>query len=468
MRLILALVALLGWWVTEAADRPPNVVIVFCDDLGWGDIGCFGAKGIRTPNIDRLAKEGTKFTSFYVAQPVCSASRAALLTGCYPNRLGIHGALFPSSKTALNTNEWTIARALKQRGYATGVFGKWHLGDTREYLPGRHGFDEYFGLPYSNDMWPKHPTAKAGAYPPLPLIDGEQVVETMPDQRLLTRRYTERAVQFVERHRAEPFLLYLAHSMPHVPLFTSGEFAGKSAAGIYGDVIEEIDWSVGQVMEALAKHGLERETWVIFTSDNGPWHVYGNHAGSAGPFREGKASVFEGGVRVPCVMRWPGKIPAGRVSDTAFMTIDLFPTIARQAGAPLPPSRIDGRDAWPVIRGQPFARSPQEAYYFYYNQGDLQALRSGRWKLHLPHMALALNGKPPGKDGSPVPHDRLEVGLELYDLKSDPGETRDVAAHNPRVVRRLQGLAEGARRDLGDAATKVKGAGVREAGVVVR
>jgi len=465
--LLVGLVVSSGFGAKSSATprRPPNIVLIFCDDLGWADLGCFGAKGIRTPNIDRLAKEGTKFTSFYVAQPVCSASRAALLTGCYPNRLGIHGALGPQSRTALNTNEWTIARALKTQGYATAIFGKWHLGRPAEFLPLQYGFDEYFGLPYSNDMWPNHPTAKPGSYPLLPLIEGDRVIETMPDQRLLTRRYTERAIQFIERQQAQqPFFLYLAHSMPHVPLFASDPFMGKSSAGLYGDVVEEIDWSVGQILETLARRGLKENTWVIFTSDNGPWHVYGNHAGSAGPFREGKASVFEGGVRVPCVMRWPGKIPAGRVADQPLMTIDLFPTLARQAGAPLPPQRIDGRDAWPLISGRPFARSPQEAYYFYYHQGDLQALRSGRWKLHLPHTALALNGKTPGRDGQLVPHDRIQMGVELYDLEADPGETRNLADRHPRTVRRLQRLADLARRDLGDAASKVTGSGLREPG----
>lgn len=450
----------------DAAKRLPNIVLIVADDLGWGDLGCYGAKGYRTPNIDRLARQGTRFTSFYVSQPVCSASRASLLTGCYANRIGIHGALGPSSKTALNPDEVTLGELLQGRGYATAIFGKWHLGHTPEFLPTRHGFDEYFGLPYSNDMWPKHPTAKPGTYPPLPLFEGEQVVETMPDQRLLTTRYTERAVRFIERHRDRPFFLYLAHSMPHVPLFVSDKFASKTKRGVFGDVIEEIDWSVGQVLDALRRVGVEDDTWVIFTSDNGPWLSYGDHAGSAGPFREGKGTVFEGGVRVPCVMRWPGHIPRRRVSDAPWMTIDLLPTVATLVGAPLPPRRIDGLDVWPLLSGQRGATNPHAAYYFFYQQGDLQALRSGEWKLLLPHTSRTLGGRPGGRDGTPAPYQPLQVGLELYNLARDPGETRNVADQHPDVVQRLLVLADQAREDLGDPATQRTGRGTRPPGRV--
>ncbi|MBI2925031.1 MAG: sulfatase [Verrucomicrobia bacterium] len=448
------------------AAPPPNIVLIFADDLGWGDLGCYGARGFRTPNLDRLAEQGTRFTSFYVSQPVCSASRASLLTGCYANRLGIHGALGPNAKHGIHKNEVTLGELLKSRGYATAIFGKWHLGRPVEFLPTRHGFDEYLGLPYSNDMWPKHPSAKPGTYPPLPLIDGERVVEEMPDQRLLTTRYTERAVSFIERHKGRPFFLYLAHSMPHVPLFVSDKFAGKTKRGLFGDVIAEIDWSVGQVLDALRRHGLERNTWVIFTSDNGPWLSYGEHAGSAGHFREGKGTVFEGGVRVPCLMRWPGRIPRGRVSDTPYMTIDLLPTVAKLVGAPLPAHKIDGLDVWPIIAGQRGATNPHAAYFFYYNQGELQALRSGDWKLLLPHTARALHGQPGGKGGQPVAYEQLKVATELYNLARDPGEAKNVAAEHPAVVQRLLALAEEARDDLGDALTKRTGKGVREPGRV--
>ncbi len=462
--LIRTIACLLAAACVAAADRPPNVVVIFADDLGWGDIGVQGAKGYATPHIDRMAREGMRLTSFYVSQPVCSASRASLLTGCYANRIGIHGALGPGSKTGLSASETTLAEVLKARGYATAIVGKWHLGDAPEFLPTRHGFDEYFGLPYSNDMWPNHPTAKPGTYPPLPLYDGERVVEEMPDQSLLTGRYAERAVSFIDRNRDRPFFLYLAHSMPHVPLFAGEEFAGRTRRGLFGDVISEIDASVGAVLGALRRNGLERDTLVVFTSDNGPWLSYGDHAGSAGPFREGKGTTFEGGVRVPCVVRWPGRVPRGRVNDEPVMTIDLLPTVATLAGADLPSAPIDGRDIGPILLGRRGARSPHEALFFYYHQGELQALRSGRWKLHLPHAAAVLEGAPGGCDGRPVPYRRAEVGLELYDLRRDRGESRNVAGRHPEVMQRLLALAESARADLGDSLTRRTGSGIREPG----
>ena len=293
----------------EQAERP-NIVLVFADDLGYGDLGCYGAAGYQTPNLDRLAKEGVRFTDFYVAQAVCSASRAALLTGCYSNRVSILGALGPNDRHGINDSEVTLAELLKTRGYATAIYGKWHLGHHPQFLPTRHGFDEYFGLPYSNDMWPKHPETKA--FPDLPLIDGEKTVERNPDQNHLTTWYAEHAVRFIERHHDQPFFVYLAHNMPHVPLHASDKFRGQTARGLFGDVIEEVDWSVGQVLKALERLGLDERTLVIFTSDNGPWLSYGDHAGSAGPLREGKGTSFDGGVREPCVMRWPGKIPPAR------------------------------------------------------------------------------------------------------------------------------------------------------------
>ncbi len=442
-------------------QQPPNVVLIFCDDLGWADIGCFGARNIRTPHLDRLARQGTRFTSFYVSQPVCSASRASLLTGCYANRIGIHGALFPGSKNGLSTQEVTLAELAKSRGYATGIFGKWHLGHAPEFLPLRHGFDEYYGLPYSNDMWPNNPVAKAGSYPPLPMIEGNRVVEEQPDQRLLTRRYTERAVRFIERNHQQPFFLYVPHSMPHVPIFASDRFRGKSRGGLYGDVIEEIDWSVGEILRALRRHDLEQNTLVVFTSDNGPWGVYGNHAGSTGPFRECKGTVYDGGVRVPCVVRWPGKVPKGRTSDIPWMTIDLLPTLARFMGATLPDHPIDGRDASDLLLGLPGARSPQEVYYFYYRQGELQGLRSGDWKLILPHK---VDAQVAGSDGVRGVYRPYQAGLELYHLVSDPGERQNLATLRPDVLHRMLGHAENARQDLGDSLTGRRGSGLREPG----
>ncbi len=444
----------------------PNIVLIFCDDLAYADVGCFGAQGYRTPNIDRLARQGSKFTSFYVAQPVCSASRASLLTGCYANRIGIHGALGPHSKTGISDREVTLGGLLRGQGYATAIVGKWHLGRAPQFLPTRHGFDQYYGLPYSNDMWPSHPEAPRGTYPPLPLIQDEEVIQEMPDQRRLTTDYTREAVRFIEKNREKPFFLYLAHSMPHVPLFVSEKFAGKTRRGLFGDVISEIDWSVGQVLSTLRQLNLEENTWVIFTSDNGPWLSYGDHAGSAAPFREGKGTVFEGGVREPCLMRWPGHIPEGKVSDTMFMTIDLLPTIARVVGASLPSHPIDGLDVWPIISGSPGATNPHSAYYFYYNTGELHAVRSGDWKLMLPHTSRTLGDQPRATGGIPAKYRPLPVGLELYNLATDPGETRNVGAEHPDQMTRLLSLAEDARQDLGDSLTRRKGTGVREPGRV--
>ncbi len=444
----------------RAADRPPNFVIIFADDMGYGDLGCFGARDVATPNIDRMAREGTRFTDFYVAQPVCSASRTALLTGCYPNRVGILGALGPASKHGISDREKTIADVLKPRGYATAIYGKWHLGHHPKFLPTRHGFDDYFGLPYSNDMWPKHPTARN--FPPLPLFEKDRVKQTNPDQSQLTTWYTEHAVRFIAANKDRPFFLYVPHNMPHVPLFVSDKFKGKSKKGLYGDVIMEIDWSVGQILDALKKNGLDDKTLVVFTSDNGPWLSYGEHAGSAGPLREGKMTTFEGGVREPCVMRWPGQIPAGRVCHEPLMTIDLLPTLARLAGARLPEHKIDGLDVWPVIAGEKGAKNPHAAYYFYWNK-ELQAVRSGKWKLHFPHSYISLEGKG-GTAGRPVRYVQRKIGLALFDLDKDPGETTNVADKDPEVVKRLQALADRARADLGDSATKKEGSGVRPAG----
>jgi len=451
-------------------SRPPNFVIILTDDQGYADVGVFGAKGFKTPNLDRMAQEGIRFTDFHVAQPVCSASRAALLTGCYPSRVGIMGALGPRSRIGLNPDEVTLAELVKARGYATAMLGKWHLGDRLEFLPTRQGFDEYFGLPYSNDMWPDHPEAKPGTYPPLPLFDADRIVNpdvTSADQCQLTTWYTQRAVDFIERNRARPFLLYVAHSMPHVPLHVSDQFKGRSKRGLYGDVIMELDWSVGEILAALKRHNLDRDTLVVFLSDNGPWLSYGDHAGSAGRFREGKGTSWEGGTRVPFIARWPGRIPAGRVCREPAMTIDLFPTIARLAHAPLPTRPIDGLDIGPLLSGERGARNPHEAYFFYYGQNELQAVRSGRWKLVLPHTYRTLGDQPSAHGGMPVPYRQVKLAEpELYDLQRDPGERRNVASGQPEMLRRLQALAEQARATYGDSLTRRVGSGVREPGRV--
>ena len=400
------------------------------------------------------------------------------MTGCYPNRIGIKGALGPQATVGISESEMTMGELVKQRGYATAIYGKWHLGHHPQFLPTHHGFDEYFGLPYSNDMWPLHPdylaapgTPKRAGYPNLPLIEGDKVAipeVTSNEQRQLTTWYTEHAASFIDRNAARPFLLYVPHGMPHVPLHVSEKFQGKSAQGMYGDVIEEIDWSVGEILAALARNNLDERTLVIFSSDNGPWLNYGNHAGSAGPLREGKGTCWEGGVREPFIARFTGSIPAGSVCSEPAMTIDLFPTIARLTGAALPAHRIDGADIWPLLSGQPGSKSPHDAYFFYYNDNELHAVMSGRWKLYLPHTYRTLAGRPGGRDGKPVAYEtrRLERP-ELYDLESDISETTDVAAKYPDVIERLLGLAEKAREDLGDALTGGAGTGRREPGKLV-
>ncbi len=476
-----ALAAITGTCLAAGTSpAPPNIIVIFCDDMGYADIGKFGAEGYQTPNLDRLADEGAVFRNFHVAQPVCSASRAALLTGCYPNRIGIHGALGPRSQTGIGDTETTLAELVKQRGYATGMFGKWHLGDSPQFMPLRHGFDEYFGLPYSADMWPGHPdlitnlpppmAANKRNYPDLPIYDGTNIFRkemSVDDLNHLTTWYAERAVKFIEENKAHPFFLYLAHNMPHVPLGVSDKFRGKTKRGLYGDVIEEIDWSVGQVLDALKRNGLDDNTWVIFTSDNGPWLSYGNHAGSAKPLREGKGTSWEGGTRVPCLMRWPGKIPAGTDTTDMLMTIDLFPTIANLIGAKLPDRKIDGLDVWPIISRQPGAKNPHAAYWFYYEVNQLQAVTTGdgRWKLQLPQTYRTMLGQKPGRDGVPGNYANKKIQVaELYDLANDIGETTDVSAQHPEIVKQLQAEAEQARADLGDQLTKRPGSGQRKPG----
>lgn len=473
-RLLLLLVILVGVGAVTAQDsNPPNIVLIFTDDQGYADVGVFGAGGFKTPNLDRLAKEGRQFKQFYVAQAVCSASRAALMTGCYPNRIGISGALGPNSMIGLNADEMTLAELVKQKDYATAIYGKWHLGDKPEFLPLQHGFDDYYGLPYSNDMWPHHPESKPGTWPDLPLYEKNEVINPAmqpKDQELLTRSYTQRAVKFIDTNAAakQPFFLYLAHNMPHVPLYVSTRFRGKSQRGLYGDVMMEIDWSVGEVMAALERNRIADNTLVIFVSDNGPWLSYGDHAGSAFPLREGKGTSWEGGVRVPCIMRWPGRIAAGTVCNQAVMSIDLFPTIAALIGARLPDHPIDGRNVWPILSGEPFSPNPHPAYFFYYNQNDLEAVLSGdgRWKLVLPHRYRTLDGKPGGYGGKPSKYTSAETGHELYNLELDISERNNVATANPEIVMELLNLADVARNELGDNLSQMKGKSVREPGRV--
>ncbi len=447
----------------------PNVVIIFVDDMGYADIGSYGATAYETPHLDQMAAEGTRFTDFYVSQPVCSASRASLLTGSYANRIGIHGALGPGSTHGIHDDEVTLAELFKSKGYATAVFGKWHLGHHPQFLPTRHGFDEFYGIPYSNDMWPYHPE-NPEAWGDLPTFEGEEIIGYNTDQSRFTTDFTTRAVEFIRTRAASdtPFFLYLAHPMPHVPLFVSDERTGESGVGLFGDVIEEIDWSVGQIMSALREASVDQNTLVMFASDNGPWLSYGNHAGSAEPLREGKGTAFEGGVRVPFIVRWPGVIPGGGEVSTPAMTIDVFPTLAQVIGADLPDRTIDGKSIWGLMSGETTI-SPQEAYYFYYRRNELHAIRSGKWKLHFPHTYRSMIGREPGRDGIPGIYDNSrEIGRALYDLETDISESRDVSDRFPEVVERLSRLADQKRAELGDALTGVEGTGLRAPGRIER
>lgn len=439
----------------------PNIVIIYADDLGYGDLSCFGASGYQTPNIDRLAVTGMRFTNFYVAQAVSSASRAGLLTGCHSTRVGITGALMPYDSIGINPEEELIPELLGKRGYKNCIVGKWHLGHHFPFLPLQHGFDEYFGLPYSNDMWPVDydglpATSEKAAwklvYPPLPLMKGNEKIReinTLDDQSQLTTLYTEYAVDFINRNAGTPFFLYLAHSMPHVPIAVSEKFKGKSGRGLYGDVIMEIDWSVGEVMKALEKNGLTNNTLVIFTSDNGPWLNFGNHAGSAGGLREGKGCSWEGGQRVPCVMSWPSKIPAGTVCNNIASTIDILPTLCEITGAERPARKIDGVNILPLLEGN-FDANPRQVFHYFYRKNSLENIRKGQWKLVLPHTYRSYEGMLPGNDGWPGDYSKGETGFELYDLSRDPGERYDVKDLYPEIVEELNKIAVEMRNDLGD------------------
>ena len=404
----------------------PNFIVIFVDDMGYSDISPFAATQNRTPVLDKMAAEGMRLTSFYAA-PVCTPSRASLMTGCYPKRVGLEGSpstamgvLFPGDPNGLHPDEITVAELLKSRGYATACIGKWHLGDQPEFLPTRHGFDYYFGLPYSNDMIASH---KRWEFPPLPLVRNEKILRevTLEEQASLTGMYTDEAVKFITDNKDSPFFLYLPHSMVHLPLHAGPKFKSKSKNGILGDAIEEIDWSTGEILDSLHKLGIAENTMVIFTSDNGP------AAGTALPLRGKKGSTWEGGMRVPCIAWWPGEIPAGSARNEITSTMDVLPTLAGLAGAEIPSDRIiDGHDIFPLLHGRSVEQPPNEAFY-YYSAGNLRAVRSGSWKLHI-----------------------SEEKMSLYNLDSDISERNDVAENNRKIVQQLMVHVENARKDLGD------------------
>lgn len=447
--------------LNESPERP-NIILIFADDMAYGDLGSYGAVGWETPHLDELAADGARFTQFYVPHAVCTASRAALLTGTYANRLELYGALDHTANHGLNPEETTIAETLKSNGYQTGMVGKWHLGHHKEFLPTQQGFGSYFGLPYSNDMWPNHPETK-NYYPPLPLIDGDSTIAFLEDQRELTSWYTYKSLEFIEKNKKKPFFLYLAHSMPHVPLFVSEKFAGKSEKGAYGDVMMEIDWSVGEIRKKLKELELSENTLIIFTSDNGPWLSYGGHAGLQAGLKEGKGTSWDGGIRVPAIFTWPGKIPAGVVQDQAAMTIDILPTLAKLTGSPLPKLKIDGSDIWPLIQGEKTELKP---YFAYYNTNELQAVIYGNWKLVFPHIYRTIpSGTELRNDGTPEKYSYIRLeSPRLFDLSKDKGETTDVSAQNPEILAQLNGFADQARTDLGDKLTGLEGTGNRKAG----
>ena len=439
---------LLIWSIASSpvpAAVRPNIVLVFVDNFGNGDLGCFGSKLHRTPHVDRLAAEGTKFTSFYVSSGVCSPSRASLMTGCYPRRLNLESSgdgfavLRPLDSKGLNPQEVTLAEVLKSAGYATSIIGKWHLGDQSSFLPTRQGFDEFFGLPYSDDMTKD---VKPALWPDLPLMRGEKVLEAPPDRNELVRRCTGEAVAFIERNREKPFFLYLPHTMPGSTKhpFSSGDFRGRSQNGDYGDSVEELDWSTGEILAALKRQNLDERTLVIWTSDNGA--VRRTPAqGSNAPYRGFGYDTSEGAMRVPCVMRWPGRIPAGRTCDELCSTMDLLPTLARLAGTPLPAEPIDGHDILPLILGEPEARSPwTERGFAYYFMDQLQAIRSGPWKLYLPLEAKYVT----------FTRETRPFSAALFNVQQDVHEDREVSAEYPEVVTRLIRLADAIRVDLGD------------------
>ena len=454
---------------SEPDRSKPNILVIFMDDMGYGDLGCYGAIDYKTTNLNTLADQGMRFTNFYAAQAVCSASRAGLLTGCYPNRVGIHGALFPGQKIGISTNEQTIADILKQADYATGMIGKWHLGDTIPCLPLQHGFDEYFGIPYSNDMWPVNfdgtpagPDDFKSNYPPLPILDGNKparYIRNLDDMSMVTSLYTERAIDFIKRHKDHPFFLYLAESMVHVPIAASEKFRGKSKQGLFGDVMEEIDYSIGEILKTLKENGLEENTLVVFTSDNGPWLNFGNHAGSTGGLREGKGTSWEGGQREDCIMKWPGVIPAGTICEKLSSTIDLLPTFANITKAPMPKNKIDGVNILPLLKDEDVV--PRDHLYYYYQVNSLEAVRQGHWKLVFPHDYRSYEGVMPGRDGFPGDYNKAHTGLALYDLRRDPGEHYDVKEMFPEVVKQLEALGDEARQDLGDDLTGAEGANRR-------
>tara|TARA_B100001996_G_scaffold213786_1_gene164191 strand:+ start:925 stop:2355 length:1431 start_codon:yes stop_codon:yes gene_type:complete len=451
---------------SEKIKSQPNVIFILTDDQGYQDLSCYNASNIYTPNIDFLANNGARFTSYYASNPVCSASRASILTGCYAERIGVFNAYMPNSKYGLNPKETTIAELLKKKKYTTGIFGKWHLGDAPEFLPRQHGFDEFYGILYSNDMWPKHPQqGSIFNFSDIYLYENENRIKTINDQSYLTQQLTEKTISFIEKNKEKPFFLLLAHPQPHVPLFVSPSFKGKSKRDLYGDVIQEIDDSVGQIINTLKTYNLENNTIIIFTSDNGPWLSYGGHSGSAGDFREGKGTNWEGGHRVPGIVYYPNEIESNTVINAPAMGIDWLPTIADFTNTPLPKNKIDGLSLVPLLKKQT-TKSPHKNFFFYYRVNELHAIRHNNWKLYLPHTYRSLNGRKGTNNGIPIKYDMNEIKFsELYNLSNDPSEKNNLATTNQDVVLKIEKIADSIRYILGDKLKGIKGKEVRPVGI---
>ncbi|MFL9842982.1 sulfatase family protein [Flavobacterium rhizosphaerae] len=457
------------------SDKKPNVIIILMDDMGYGDTEPYGMTGIPTPNFNKIAAQGTRFTHFNVGQPVCTASRASLLTGSYPNRIGMAGVLLPGADRALNPKEKTIAAMLKDAGYDTAMLGKWHLGNKPPYMPIHYGFDSFYGIPYSHDVWPvtwdsirvTNPKDIRYDWPAVPVYDGDKIVDSIITHKRassLTAELTEKAVKFINAEKKKPFFLYLAHPMPHAPLVPSDRFKGKSGMGLFGDVIMELDWSLGEIMKALDENGIAENTILIVTSDNGPWLHFGDNAGSAGGFKEGKSTAFDGGTRVPFIIRWPSKVTAGDVNSSLITSMDILPTIAAATGSKLPVERIDGLNFLPAWTGND-KTGPRELYYYYYDGNSLRAIRYKNWKLVFAHTSNSYTG-PHGRGGEPGKIIKEEEPMGLYDIAHDPGERYNVLDLYPVVVEKLKKYAQEARNDLGDGLQHIEPTNVRPAATV--
>ena len=456
LKRIIYLIILLVIFSCEKNNNSPNIIFILTDDLGYGDLSSYGSETIKTTNIDKLAEDGVKLTSYYAAQPVCSASRAAILTGAYPNRIGIYNAFGPTSNSGINHDEYTLAEMLKDNGYKTGIFGKWHLGSIKEFFPTKHGFDEFYGILYSNDMWRWHPEYPEGYPQDLLLYRNETAIKEIVDQSNLTKDITTESINFIKKNKDQPFFLYIAHPQPHVPLFVSEDFTNITGKGLYADVVTEIDYSVGRIITYLEENDLSDNTILVFTSDNGPWLSYGDHSGSSGIYREGKGTTWEGGVRVPSIIKFPNGLKPS-IIDEPVMAIDWMPTFANITKSKLSQNKIDGKDIWPLLSGE-VNQTPHKKLYFYYRVNELHSIRMNEWKIQFSRTYRSLNGREGGKDGVPVKYDmNLIENNELYNLSSDPEEKINVYDRFPEIAKKMEKLGEEARIELGDNLLGVKG-----------